>query len=91
MVAVEGEVDFVIDGSEADAADLGLKIGAFATARFCFTKASFSPFFSHYFIRASSVDQQNFFSSAKVASSQSKTLSYLCAAINNVLSRLRSR
>ncbi len=89
-MTVEGVVSFVIDGSEADAADLGLKIGVFALARFYFTKASFSWFFSHYFIRASFVDQQNSFSSAKVASFRSRTLSYLYAAINNVLSRLRS-
>lgn len=68
VVTVEGGVSFVIDGSEIDVTDLGLKIGAFAAARFCFTKASFSRFFSYYFIRASFVDRQNSSSSAKVAS-----------------------
>ncbi len=90
VLTVEGGVSFVIDGSEADTVDLGLKIGAFAAACFCFTKAFFSRFFSYYFIRASSVNRQNSFSSAKVPSSQSKTLSYLCTVINNVFSRLYS-
>ena len=53
---VKGGVGFVIDGSEADMTDLGLKIGAFAIARFCFTKASFSWLFSYYFIRTSSIN-----------------------------------
>ncbi len=56
VVTVKGGVSFVIDGNEVDMADLRLKIGAFAAARFYFTKASFSWFFSHYFIRASFVN-----------------------------------
>ena len=41
VVTVEVGVSFVIDGSEADEADLGLKIRIFATARFCFIKTFF--------------------------------------------------
>ncbi len=46
---VEDGVSFVIAGNKADMADLGLKIGVFVVARFCFTKASFSQFFSQSF------------------------------------------
>ncbi len=69
MEIVEDGVNFVIDGSEGDMADLGLKIGAFAAAYFYFTKASFLQFFSYCFIRASFIHRRNSFSSAKVASS----------------------
>ena len=56
VMTVKGEINFIIDNNEANAADLGLKIRVFAAAHFCFTKASFSWFFSHYFIKTSFVD-----------------------------------
>lgn len=59
VVMVEGGVGFLIDSSKVDAANLGLKIGVFVTARFCFTKASFLQFFSYYFFKAFSVNRQN--------------------------------
>ena len=42
MVMVEDRAGFLIDNSKIDAMNLGLKIGAFVTAHFCFTKAFFS-------------------------------------------------
>ena len=56
VVTVEDKVSFVINSSEADVADLGLKIRIFAVAKFCFTKVFFSLFLSYSFIRAFFVD-----------------------------------
>lgn len=87
---VEFGISFVINNSKANAADLRLKIGVFAVACFCFTKVSFSQFFSYYFIVAFFIHQQNSFSSTKVTSSRFKSLSYLYMTNNTILSCLYS-
>lgn len=94
-MADEIVIGFVIEGAKDEGAEvdkaLGFNSEAFATARFCFTSDFFSLFYSHYFLNASFVDQQYSSFLAKVANSQSSTLSYLCAVIQRVLRYLRSR
>lgn len=41
IMTIEIRLGFVLDDSETDEADLGLKIGAFATAHFCFINIFF--------------------------------------------------
>lgn len=88
VVAIEIWLGFVLDTGEIDKTDLRLKIEVFAAAHLCFSKAFFSRFFLYCFIRVFFVNQKEFFSFTKNVSFQSKTLLYLCTAINNVLSCL---
>ncbi len=93
MRLVDDGVSFVVEGAEGAEVDkaLGFNKRSFVAARLCFTSDSFSLFSSYYFLSASFIDRQYSSSSGKVASSRSRTLSYLCVAIRRALRRLRFR
>lgn len=59
VIAFKIVISFKINGNEVDEIDVRLKIGAFATIRFCFTSAFFLQFFSYWFFRASFINQPN--------------------------------